>query len=40
MHDSEWFYAGANIVGSVIACLLAVWLGHIAANSFNAMKWV
>lgn len=40
MHDSEWFYAGANIVASVIACLLAVWLGHIAATSFNAMKWV
>jgi CrcB protein len=40
MHDGEWLYAGANIVGSVITCLVAVWLGHIAANSFNAMRWV
>ena len=40
MQDGEWLYAGANIVGSVIACLLAVWLGHILANHFNAMKWV
>lgn len=27
-------------IASVIACLIAVWLGHIAAHSFNAMKWV
>lgn len=40
MQDGEWLHAGTNIVASVITCLLAVWLGHIAANSFNAMKWV
>jgi CrcB protein len=40
MRDSEWLYAGANIVGSVVACLLAVWIGHLAANHLNALKWV
>jgi CrcB protein len=38
--DSEWFQAGGNIVGSVVLCLLAVWLGHLFAQSINAMKWI
>jgi len=25
--DREWFYAGANVAGSVVFCLMAVWLG-------------
>jgi CrcB protein len=36
--EGEWFRAGANTVGSVVACLVAVWLGHIAASVFNQMK--
>lgn len=36
--DGEWLYAGANIVGSVVLCLVAVWLGHLAAASLNRMK--
>jgi CrcB protein len=40
MHDGEWLYAGSNIVGSVVLCLVAVWLGHLLALSINAMKWV
>ena len=40
MNDGEWLYAGANITGSVVLCLLAVWAGHILAVSLNAMKWV
>jgi CrcB protein len=40
MHDGEWLYVGCNIVGSVVLCLLAVWIGHLAASSFNALKWV
>jgi CrcB protein len=28
----EWLHAGANIVGSVVLCLLAVWLGHVLAT--------
>ena len=34
----EWLRAGANIVGSVVLCLVAVWLGHLLATSFNSMK--
>jgi CrcB protein len=39
-NDGEWFRAGANIVVSVVCCLVAVWIGHLAAASINAMKWV
>ena len=38
IRDGQWVPAGANIAGSVILCLAAVWLGHIAAASLNAMK--
>ena|SRR5215813_7694191 len=34
-NDGEWLYAGANIAGSVILCLLAVWLGHVIALGIN-----
>ena len=30
VNDSEWLRAGGNIVGSVVLCLVAVWLGHVA----------
>ncbi len=40
MNEGEWVYAGLNIGASVILCLLAVWLGHVAAVYFNALKWV
>ena len=29
--DGEWLYASLNIVFSVVCCLVAVWLGHLAA---------
>jgi len=34
----EWLLAGANIVFSVVLCLLAAWLGHIAAAAINQAK--
>ena len=40
VQDSEWLQAGGNIIGSVVLCLLAVWLGHLLALSINAMKWI
>ena len=33
--DGEWFGAGANAIGSLVACLVAVWLGHVAAIALN-----
>lgn len=38
MNDGEWVYAGANIVLSVVLCLVAVWLGHILALAINTMR--
>ena len=40
MNDGEWLYAGANITGSVILCLVAAWAGYMLAVSLNAMKWI
>ena len=40
VQDSEWLQAGGNIIGSVVLCLFAVWLGHQLALSINAMKWI
>jgi CrcB protein len=36
--DGEWLRAGANTIGSVLACLIAVWLGYVCANLINHMK--
>ncbi len=30
--------AGANVVGSVALCLVAVWLGYLLGATFNSMK--
>ena len=39
IQDGEWLRAGGNMVGSVVFCLIAVWLGHVAAAGINTMKW-
>ena len=36
--DDEWLQAGGNAVGSLVACLVAVWLGHLAAAYLNQLK--
>ncbi len=33
--DGEWLYAVANVLLSVVLCLLAVWLGHVLAQSIS-----
>jgi CrcB protein len=35
VEDGEFLYAGANVVLSVVSCLLAVWLGHVLAMNLN-----
>jgi len=40
VNDGEWLHAGLYIGASVIVCLFAVWLGHVLAVHFNAIKWV
>jgi CrcB protein len=38
INDGEWLQAGANVVASVVLCLVAVWTGHVLAVVLNAMK--
>jgi CrcB protein len=38
VRDGEMLRAGGNIGLSVVLCLVAVWLGHIAAASLNKLK--
>jgi fluoride exporter len=33
--DGQWLLVGANIVGSVVLCLVMVWLGHALATLIN-----
>ena len=36
--DGEWRQAGANVGFSLACCLVAVWLGHLAAAHLNKLK--
>ena len=38
VEDGEWLSAAGNIFGSVILCLLFVWLGAISAAALNQLK--
>lgn len=38
MRDGEWIYAGWNILGSVVLCLLFVWFGAMLAGEINHLK--
>ncbi len=38
MRDGEWLRAGGFVILSVALCLLAVWLGHVAAAGFNQLR--
>jgi fluoride exporter len=32
LRDREWFYAGGNVLLSVILCMIAVWLGYVVGG--------
>jgi len=38
MRDREWLYAGLNILGSVVLCLVGAWLGLVLATFINQLK--
>jgi CrcB protein len=38
MQDGDWLRAGANVVLSVVLCLIAVWLGYHLGAMFNSMR--
>ena len=35
LEDRQWAAAALNISGSLVLCLLGVWLGHLLAASLN-----
>ena len=35
VQDGEWLFAAGNIVGSVVLCLIGVWLGHTLGVVYN-----
>ena len=38
LRDGEWLPAAGNVLGSVTLCMLGVWLGSLAAATFNQLK--
>ncbi len=38
MRDGDMLRAGANVVGSVVLCLIAVWLGAVGAAALNQSR--
>lgn len=39
LSERQYFYAGGNIVLSVMLCLLAVWAGSAIAISISTLRW-
>ncbi|HEX4158084.1 MAG TPA: fluoride efflux transporter CrcB [Rhizomicrobium sp.] len=37
-NDGEWLAAGGNVLGSVVLCLIFVWLGAAAGAALNQLK--
>jgi fluoride exporter len=37
MQEGEWLHAGGYIVGSVVLCLVFVWLGHMLATALSGV---
>ena len=37
VRDGEWLQVGANVLLSVVLCLVSVWLGHVAAAGLSEL---
>ncbi len=37
-HEGDWLRGGANVVASLVLCLLAVWLGYAAAQGLDQLR--
>ena len=35
IHEGRWTVAFSNVTGSVVLCLFAVWLGHLAGSALR-----
>ena len=35
VRDGQWFKAGANVIGSLLFCLVGVWVGDVLATILN-----
>jgi CrcB protein len=38
LRGGEWAPAAGNILGSVVLCMIGVWLGAISAAAINQLK--
>lgn len=36
--NGQWLHAGGNVGLSVTLCILAVWIGHVAAMTLNQLR--
>lgn len=35
LQDGEWLFATGNIIGSVVLCMIGVWIGHTLGVAYN-----
>ena len=38
LQNREWLLAGINVIGSVVICMVAVWLGHLLAIAMASRR--
>ena len=38
MRSGHWFAATGNVLGSVLACLVAVWLGYLLGSAVKGVE--
>jgi CrcB protein len=35
IQDGEWLYVSGYVIGSLVLCLVGVWLGHMLGMAYN-----